>query len=415
MRRVSASRVRLLLLGSALTFLLTAFVAAPAWALPPWPLEGQVVQEIAEFDNPEGAVFSLDGQSLFVSNAAVCDGQPFGWTENGGYISKLSVNDDGTAQVTNAKLADGITAPLGMAVNKVATDNIPAGSVWIAMGSTPMATASGCEPVSDRSHLKTGVLIIDPDSGEELGKIDMSFGSVFHQIAGAPVLLSNAVTFDNHGNLYLADSGIGAGSLNPPVSRADGVWKIPYGSLDALAAGDAPPMQPQFIPISGGPDGIEASPVDDSIHTNTVGRVRGAASDPWNGGMWRLTAEDFANGHLPETYAADLGALDGLAFTASGTRIDTEIVRSGATNNIIISSIGLAHGQSPTGFEPHYLPLDQEVEITGPADVAVRTLSDGSMLLAVPELSTTSSGAGDDVTLIRLPANFDNPPNVIQQ
>ena len=39
-----------------------------AQAKNPWPVKGHVLQEIAEFDNPEGSVFSMDGKSLFVSN-----------------------------------------------------------------------------------------------------------------------------------------------------------------------------------------------------------------------------------------------------------------------------------------------------------------------------------------------------------
>jgi hypothetical protein len=37
-------------------------------------------------------------------------------------------------------------------------------------------------------------------------------------------------------------------------------------------------------------------------------------------------------------------------------------------------------------------------------------LGDGSILLSVPELSVGSRGAKDHVTIIRLPAYFDNPP-----
>jgi hypothetical protein len=402
-------RMRLgsLALAGAAAWVAATATLAQAQARQPWPVMGRVLQEIAEFDNPEGSVFSADGKSLYVSNAAIWDCDGFAWTEGGGYISKLSVGANGQVSMVNKQLAAGITAPLGMAVNRYGTRMFPAGSIFIGVGSAPMGTKD-CQPISDRGRLKTGVLVID-ELGKKLGMIDMSIGSVFHRIAGGPVLLTNALDFDSRGNLYVVDSGIGAGSFSPPITGAPGIWMIPYESIDDVASGRLPSRSVKFIPMPGGPDGVEVSPLDDSIHVNTVGAVVGMP-DPDNGGMWRLTMADFEAGRLPKPYASGLGALDGLDFTDKGTRIDTEIMRSGPRNNIVISPIGLAHGQTPYGFGPHYLPLDKEIDITGPADVDLLTLGDGSILLSVPELSVGSRGAKDHVTIIRLPAYFDNPP-----
>ena len=51
----------------------------------------------------------------------------FHWIEKGGYISKLSVQSDGTLKMVNEKLVTGITAPVGMAVSPVATGKFPKG------------------------------------------------------------------------------------------------------------------------------------------------------------------------------------------------------------------------------------------------------------------------------------------------
>jgi hypothetical protein len=37
----------------------------------PYPVKGQVTQRLNAFDNPEGSIFSADGQFVFISNSAV--------------------------------------------------------------------------------------------------------------------------------------------------------------------------------------------------------------------------------------------------------------------------------------------------------------------------------------------------------
>jgi hypothetical protein len=92
---------------------------------------------------------------------------------------------------------------------------------------------------------------------------------------------------------------------------------FPIGSLDALANGEEPGEPPAFLAIPGNPDGVEVSPVDGKIYVNTVGSV-GGAPDPANGGIYALTLDDIANNRLPPPVDRDLGALDGLDFTAVG-------------------------------------------------------------------------------------------------
>jgi sugar lactone lactonase YvrE len=75
---------------------------------------------------------------------------------------------------------------------------------------------------------------------------------------------------------------------------------FPVSSLDALASGQSAPVF--YIPVpEGGPDGIEVAP-DGAIHFNTVGAVAGL-KDPAEGGMYRLTKDDFKNGNLPAPFA----------------------------------------------------------------------------------------------------------------
>jgi hypothetical protein len=99
-----------------------------------------ILQVLKTFDNPEGSIFSADGQSVFVSNSAEIGdkGQGFGFTEGEGYISKLAVQPNGTLVMVNERLIEGLTAPLGMAVLPVATGKFPAGTIFALAGSAPL-------------------------------------------------------------------------------------------------------------------------------------------------------------------------------------------------------------------------------------------------------------------------------------
>ena len=60
------------------------------------------------------------------------------------------------------------------------------------------------------------------------------------------------------------------------------------------------------------------------------------------------------------------------------------------------------------GQEATTLELVPYTELSGPADVAVRQMSDGSYMVVVPELMARDNTPGnDEVTVLALPSNFD--------
>jgi hypothetical protein len=373
-------------LGLAIT---SAYADAPA----PYPVKGQVLQVLEAFDNPEGAIFSADGKTVFISNSAEL-GMPdkgFHWTHKGGYISKLSVQSDGTLKMVKEKLITGLTGPLGMAVSTVATKKFPKGTIFLAEAWAPLAEADGTE-VKDPSVLDPKIIAFNAD-GKILGSIKLGTDSAAGKVAGVAATLANALAFDKQGNLYLADTGIGGGLFTPPLAtKGGGVYMFPISSIDALADGKDAPLSYIAVP-EGGPDGIEVAP-DGTIHFNTVGPGAGL-KDPAEGGMYRLTKEDFKSGHLPEPFAKGLGALDGLDFVGA-VRLDTEIK---LTNTVVVT---------PPNGKPMTLVFDKEKKLAGPADIAVSKQSDGSYLLLIPELSATSANNHNNpVTVIKLPANFE--------
>jgi hypothetical protein len=57
-------------LGAVLLAVAAVDLARAADPLAAYPLNGQVIQRLHTFDNPEGTIFSADGRYVFVSNSA---------------------------------------------------------------------------------------------------------------------------------------------------------------------------------------------------------------------------------------------------------------------------------------------------------------------------------------------------------
>ena len=357
------------------------------------PHAAVVKQVIKSFDNPEGAIFSANGNYVFISNSAEigdkADG--FSWTEGEGYISKLRVNQDGTLTMVEKKLITGITSPLGMAVLPVATEQFPAGTIFLCVGSAPLVDREG-KTITDRSRMRSKLLAFNED-GNILGEIDTGSGSIFEKITGNPIILINAMGFDKAGNIFVADTAFGGAQFEPKWDGAGGLWMISHEIIDELASGKSPTMMPQFLAIPGHPDGVEVSPKDGHVYVNTVGPVAGAP-DPANGGIYAIS--DMTK--LPSPMDANLGALDGLDFTHNGTMLNTQI-RGDIPAKIYVTCNGVTSD----------LILSQHTELSGPADLAIEQMEDGSYLVVVPELTARDASPGDDeVTVLALPQTFDN-------
>ena len=352
-----------------------------------------VKQVLSKFDNPEAAIFSHDGKHVFISNSAEIGdrGAGFSWTENEGYISKLSVNSNGTLTMVEEKLITGISSPLGMGVLPVSTGMFPAGTIFLCVGSAPIVDQDG-KTITDRNRMRSKLLAFNTD-GKILGEIDTGAGSIFEKITGNPIILINALGFDKDGNLFVADTAFGGAQFDPPWDGAGGLWKIPVDSLDTLASGKTASKMPEFLAIPGNPDGVEVSPIDGMVYVNTVGPVAGAP-DPANGGIYAIS--DMKT--LPAPIDHNLGALDGLDFTTQGTMVNTQI-RADMPVGLYVNCIGK---------EAAALELVPNVELSGPADIAIRQMDDGSYMIVVPELSARDNTPGDDdVTVLVVASTFD--------
>ncbi len=384
---------RSLLISCAASALLAAGTlrAADEIQLQPYPVQGQVIQVLKAFDNPEGALFTPDGKYVLISNSAELGNKDkgFRFVEKAGYVSKLEVQSDGTLKMVNEQLVTGLTGPVGMTVSTIATSKFPAGTIFLCTVAAPLISKDGAD-IKDAARIDPKMIAFNID-GKILGEIKMGTGSAFAKASGAVATLPNANSFDKEGNLYVADSGIGGAGFEPPLKTNGGVYMVPVTSLDALAEGKDAPIK--FIAMGeAAPDGVEVAQ-DGSIHTNTVGAAAGM-QDPAQGGMYRLTKEDFTSGKLPDPMQSGLGALDGLAFIGD-VRLDTEIAK---TQSVIVT---------PAGGKPMLLKLDQDLKLSGPADIAISQREDGSYLLVIPELSATApNNKQDAITVVRLPPDF---------
>jgi hypothetical protein len=364
------------------------------------PSPAVILQVLKAFDNPEGAIFSADGSHVFISNAAEAGNlsEKFGWAEGAGYISKLEVKANGELIIVEKKLIGGLTGPLGMGVLPVATGKFPAGTIFLCTGSAPLVDSDG-QVVKDPTRMRSKLLAFN-EAGEVLGEIDTGQGSVFEQINGSPIILINALGFDADGNVYVTDSAIGADQFDPPFAGKSGLWMIPHSALDALAEGKAPVNPPMFLEIPGNPDGVEVSPTDGKVYVNTVGAFADLA-DPANGGIYTLTKEDIVNNKLPPPVDGDLGALDGLDFTAGGVMLNAQI-RGDIPGKVTVTCEGKV--TTTLALQPGGTMSD----LNGPADLAVRRSADGAQLVVIPELYARDVTPGDDeVTVLALPVGFD--------
>jgi hypothetical protein len=253
----------------------------------------------------------------------------------------------------------------------------------------PLVDASGAE-IKDPARLTSKMLVFNVD-GRVLGEIPWNAGSTLAKISGAPATLPNGAAFDKQGNLYVTGTGFAGGTLEPKLAGHPGVVMIPHGAIDALASGGTPTAKPVFLSMPGGPDGIEVSPVDGTIHVNTVG-VAAGLNDTDKGGMWRITTDDFKAGRLPKAFSGGWGALDGLVFMPKGTRFDTQIL---PPNYITVVPKGTDKGLSLT-----ITGLTRA--LAGPADIAIHPRRDGTSLLVIPELAATSPNNNDNTVLVVL-------------
>jgi len=278
--------------------------------------------------NPESAELTPDGRAIIVANAAITTlpsfrgGNGLVYRAGEAFISRLALSPAGLV-MEEERLVDGLTGALGTDFLTRATTTYPAGSALTAAGGSPMTTDA--VTVVPSAEARPHVAVYDPTTGEVLPPIPLWEGSALAKRFNA-FEQPNGLAVDGDGNVYVTDipNTSPDGMFATPVPSA--VYRLPHGALEALAE-DLP----------GAADAVERIEMPGWINGATVSKQDGAVwvvscspQCPVGGGAYRLTAEHFATGMLPEPTFRDLGGaggiLDGVGVTRRGTVVVTDPV-----------------------------------------------------------------------------------------
>lgn len=358
----------------------------------PTPFQGRLVGRIEGCTNPESAELCVDGETFVFGNCAMIvgisqyrDGTGLVYLQGEAFISQARIDGPSSVELVKRRLVDGLTGTLGVDMLGRATGRFPAGTAFIAEGGRPIIDPASRELITGARAIRPRALAFDPMTGERLGHIplwdDSAIGLQWNGLDQP-----NGLATDAHGNLFVGDipnsNPVATGP--PPVVSA--VYRIPHDCLDALAGNgvQADAADVQRIVMPGFVNGVTASPVEDSVWA-----VSCSPHDPVKGGVYRLTDDDFASGHLPDPVHSGLGILDGVGVSRRGTVF--------ASN----PRVGEIHAFTAEGAH-HIIQVDGKNVAPMPADfnVCYPKVLDGEPALLVTNIDVGGPPEGSSVAVV---------------
>jgi sugar lactone lactonase YvrE len=271
--------------------------------------------------NPESAEMLDDGETLVFGNCTLATGNPnmrggkaLVYLEGQAFISTARVTGRGAATVIERHLVRGLTATLGTEVHRRGTGRWPAGTALTACGGQPMVTVAD-GPLLGAESGRQQVYAFDPADGTPRGRIALWPGSAVAKALGHHVEMPNGLAVAPNGDIFVADNPNSnpVDWTPPPVPAC--VYRIPAEAIDGLLDDDpAAAGLVRAVPWEGWFNGCAASPDDGACWV-----VSCSSHDPAKGAIFRLDADDFEAGRLPDPFVRDLGVLDGVALTKRGT------------------------------------------------------------------------------------------------
>jgi hypothetical protein len=269
--------------------------------------------------NPESAELLGDGETIVFGNCTMVAGLPFFldglpmpvYVDGSAFVGRARITSVGV-EMAQERLVSGLTSALGIDVLPKATAQFPAGTVFIATGGRPIVDKSRTQLISDPQVVRPQALGFDAQTGEVRGRIPLWAGS---PLAAKFNFLDqpNGLAFDGEGNLYVTDIPNSNPVLGQPPPTPAAVYRIPFAALDRLAALDGAAAEGvQRILMPGSVNGVTAK-------YGAIFVVSCSRECPVGGGIYKLSAQDFAQGRLPPPIAQGLGILDGVGVTRRGT------------------------------------------------------------------------------------------------
>jgi hypothetical protein len=357
---------------------LSAALAAPAAFG-----QGRLVQSLEAFHTPAGAVFSAEGDTLFVTNAARGE---YGMVAGRGAVSKVRLQPDGQLKMEVARFIDKLTAPLGITELPAPVAGLPEGTLVVTVGGSWVVDAAGHS--LDARTAGTGLAFFNPATGSELGRVYLGLGSPVQALIGHPLIDPGAVAADLRGSLYVSDLA-GGGTAAPRGDAAPGVIKISPDALAVLLRGEAPPRgSVQFAPVKDIPTGLAYATSEDALYWGT-----GSVTGELGGGIMRLPKGDFSGVARLETVVKLTNSLASIAVAPGGT-----VLAARNEGDVIF-----VRGRGK--FRP--VRFKEERSFLSPGQIAATRLPDGSVCVVVPELSGAGLGAWRQrLQVFTLPKDF---------
>lgn len=291
----------------------------------PSPLEVRLIGRIEGCTNPESAELLPDGERFVFGNCAMTVGVP-SYRQGAGlvylrgqaFISRGRIVSRDRVELEERSFVQGLTGALGLDMLRKGTARFPAGTMFLATGGNPIIEPGTQTILTDPKLQRPCAYGFDPLTGAHRGSIPLWAGSAIAKRFNA-LDQPNGMAVNAAGDLFVGDIPNSNPTAQLPSPVPSAVYRIPHAALDVLAAhGDAGADGVQRIEIPGFVNGVTISPLDQSVWI-----VSCSLHDPAQGGIYRLTADDFALGRLPEPRVSGLGILDGVGLTKRGSVIAT--------------------------------------------------------------------------------------------
>lgn len=347
---------------------------------------GRILQTLQAFYSPSAVAVAEDGRTLYVTNAARGE---FGMIEGRGAISRVRMNDDGTLEVEEPRLVEGLNAPLGLVVLPRATETLPQGALITAVGSLWTVDARGNQVRDDRER-GSGLAVIDPEKAVVHSHIFLGGGSALQPLLGHPIVNPLAVAVDPSGNVYLADSYGGGVQRIPPEQGQPGILKLSPAALDALSRDEAPPAGSfWFAPVPNMPAAVYYSATEDMLYWGTadgLGELGGA--------IFRVKNGDLSGAERLETYIKGEQPILSITQTPEGT-----LLAGYSTGKLYFVR---------NANRPHEIRFHRQAQrFLESGQMAVLRAPDDRLLVVVPEISGGTRGAWrQSVQVFGLPGDF---------